>query len=105
MSATRIALLSELGRALGCAPSRSPIASSDAGCLRRPTPGLPDRCYYSGDDFGVAPPPVRIRDETRIATASEREAQEMIERDRAALRRFFAGRYSRRLGRVVRPRP
>lgn len=107
MSAARLAALTELGRALGCTveiarPGANSTDSGPALVVKRRAPGLPDRCYYQGDEFRVPPPPIRIRDESRAATPSERSARAMIEQDRAELRRFFAGRYSRRLGRVVR---
>jgi hypothetical protein len=93
--------MTELGRALGCGekPSgRWPVAS---GQSRR---ALPAKLYYRGRKIFVAPPPRAARDDTQAMSPMDRDACELVREGRAGLVRFFQGRYSVRLGRVVRPR-
>lgn len=65
--------------------------------------GLPAELYYTGDDLLVPVPPMQPIDETRPLTPSDRDARALIAQGRAGMIRFFAGRWSRRLGKVVRP--
>lgn len=90
------------------AVGKDSLATETAGRLfavpARRTRTLPASCYYQGDEFPrVAPPALRMRDESRPPTPTERDARAIRERGRDGLLRFFRGRYSRRLGRVVRP--
>ena len=64
---------------------------------------LPAECYYEGTDLRVPLPPLLPVDETRPLTPSDLDARRLAAQGRAGLIRFFAGRWSRRLGRVVRP--
>jgi hypothetical protein len=89
------ALMTALGKALGC-----PARKGAAGAFKQRA--LPDRLYYRGRKLFVVPPPRPPRDETGFMTPTEREARELVREDRERLRRFFAGRYSARLKRVVR---
>jgi hypothetical protein len=65
--------------------------------------GLPADLYYTGSEFAVPLPPLKPIDETRPLTGLDRDARALAAEGRAGLIRFFAGRWSQRLGRVVRP--
>lgn len=64
---------------------------------------LPVEKYYTGTDLFVPLPPLQPVDETRPLSPSDLDARRLAADGRAGMIRFFAGRYSRRLGRVVRP--
>lgn len=86
--------MTALGQALGCAPPAPPRRAHE----------LPAKLYYRGRRIFTAPPVVRSPlDCTQASTPTERDARDLIERARQARIRFFAGRYSARLHRVVRP--
>jgi hypothetical protein len=85
MTAPRLELLTELGRALGCV-STLPAAVESA--RPRANSGFPDRCYYAGP-FDAAP---RRRPQISLAppaTFMEREASELRRRADEDLMRFF----------------
>lgn len=77
------------------------LPGSCAECRR--SAGLPDELYYTGVDLFVPLPAVLPIDETRPLSPMDRDARKMMAQGQAGLMRFFAGRWSRRLGRVVRP--
>ena len=65
--------------------------------------GLPAELYYSGGELTIPAPPILPIDETRPLTGMDRDARALAAQGRAGLVRFFAGRGSQRLGKVVRP--
>ncbi len=97
-AAAQTAALTQLGRALGCVPTEFAFGRHDATCGK-----LPAVLYYSGGDLFVGSEPRPPLDGTRPPTRMDREQRELALRGRADLVRFFGGRWSRRLGRVVRP--
>jgi hypothetical protein len=66
-------------------------------------PGLPAELYYTGTDLRVPAEPMDPIDETRPLTGMDRDARALAAAGRRRLIRFFAGRWSQRLQRVVRP--
>ncbi len=96
MSAAAATAMNALGRALGCTGGRG---------LGPRQYVLPEKLYYHGHAIFTAKPRAQVAiDCTQSVTPTERDARDLRERGREGLVRFFAGRYSARLKRVVRPR-
>lgn len=94
MTAAAREAMTALGRALGCTVYRTATAPSRA---------LPEQLYYDGNAMFVERAPVIPIDATAAATLFEQEAARLRREDDTRRKRFFAGRYSVRLRRVVRP--
>lgn len=97
MTATQTARVIEISAALNVMlrrPAATPVIPG----------GLPAELYYTGGDLFVATPAPCPIDQTRPLTPLDLEARHLVREGRAGLIRFFAGRWSRRLGRVVRPK-
>lgn len=106
----KAALLTELGRALGCpaentgieAVVKDSLPTDTRGARRVKDEGLPERCYYSGPMSELGPAPKRI---PLLCGNSpmDREARDLARRGDEDLVRFFqmiAIARRRKLGRV-----